>query len=355
MDIPNKLTSLQTLSKGHFSEVFLCENTYLSNRKEAVKFIGTKGKNEKEKVKELKENLFESTVLEYLKRSPYIVEIYDATILKNGFRINMEFLEKGSVQELLNKHDFLSIKQIIKISECVLHALEHAHNKHILHLDVKPGNILIKNENTYKLSDFGLANVKRKDGTSSFKKIYTAHYPPERLSGSIKEATEQSDIYMFGVTLYRLLNGESHFANQWNDKKNKKVLKNSIISGKFPDRKKYLSHIHRKIKKIVNKCLDIDLSKRYKNIRDIRNDFGKIKMKYCWIPKNITVDLQHWECFSDKKTFLELITEKKDGFWDISLYKFGPSKKTRSVRHCGKKIKDKEFNKSINKIFNEFL
>jgi eukaryotic-like serine/threonine-protein kinase len=355
MEIPNKLKIIQELSRGQFGEVFLCENSYLSNRKEAVKFISTKSKDEKEKIKELKENLFESSVLEYLKKSPYIVNIYDAEILNSGFRINMEFLENGSIQELLKKQDFLNIKQIIKISECVLHALEHAHNKHILHLDIKPGNILIKNENIYKLSDFGLANVKSEDGTSSFKKIYTAHYPPERLAGSLTEATEQSDIYMFGVTLYRLLNGESYFANQWHDKRIKNTLKDSIIAGKFPNRGKYLPHVNSKIKKIVNKCLDIDLNKRYQNVREIRNDFGKIKMEYCWIPKNITAELQHWECLCNENLFLELIAEKKDSYWDMSLYKFGPSKKTRIVKHCGTKLDNKSFYKKANKIFNEFL
>jgi len=121
MEIPDKLKVIQPISEGNFGDVLLCENTYLSNRKEAVKIITIKGKEEKDKAVELSQNLFESSILEYLRQSPYIVKIYDAEFLKNGFRINMEYLKDGSVQDLLNKCYFLNTKQILKISECVLH------------------------------------------------------------------------------------------------------------------------------------------------------------------------------------------------------------------------------------------
>lgn len=354
MKIPSKLTVIKKISsEGNFGEVLLCENTYLL-RREAVKLIITKESDEIAIAKELKDNLFESSVLEYLKKSPYIVEIYDAEILSQGFRINMEFLEEGSVQGLLNKRKFLNTKQILRISECVLQALEYAHNKHIFHLDIKPGNILIKNENTYKLSDFGLANIRDKSGTSSFKKIYTKHITPEKLSGTQAEATEQSDIYMFGVTIYRLLNGDLHLVNQWELFKN--TRKEAIIDGRFPDRKNYLPHVHKKIKKIVNKCLNIDLKKRYKSVREIRNDLGKIKIKYNWILKSISEKFHHWECFSDGTLYLELIAEKDDNnTWATSLMRYTKVKKLRIEKHCSKELTYKQFYKKLNDIFNEYF
>ncbi len=355
MQIPNKLKFLSKISSdGNFGDVLLCENTYLL-RKEAVKIIPIKGKTEKDIAKELNDNLFESSVLEYLRKSQYIVDIYDAEFIKPGFSIRMEFLENGSVQDILNKTIFLPTKQIVKISECVLHALEHAHTKQILHLDIKPGNILIKNENIYKLSDFGLANIKNKDGSSIFKKIYTAHYPPEKLSGQKKEADEQSDIYMLGVTLYRLLNGNSYFSEQWDDFKNKKILKEQIIFGKFPDRKKYLPHVHSKLKRIINKCLNIDLDKRYKNVREVRNDFGKLKIKYDWAIKEISQTSQHWECYNEDGLFLELITEKKSDLWEISLKKYTKKSKSNVSKYCHKNLKQSDFYKKLALIFNEYF
>ena len=355
MEVPDKLKLLSKLSSdGNFEDVLLCKNTYLL-RKEAVKIIPIKGKTEKDIAEELNNNLFESSVLEYLRKSEYIVNIYDAEFIKPGFSIRMEFLENGSVQNLLNNNIFLPTKQVIKISECILHALEHAHTKQILHLDIKPGNILIKNKNTYKLSDFGLANIKSKDGLSIFKKIYTAHYPPEKLSGKKNKANEQSDIYMLGVTLYRLLNGDSYFVEQLDDLKKKKILKESIISGKFPNRVKYLPHIHSRLKRIINKCLNINLEKRYKNVREIRSDFGKLKINYNWIIKKISNNFHHWECYDNKNIYLELIAEKNNNLWSISLKKYTKKSKINVRKYCHKNLKQTDFYKKLSLVFNEYF
>ncbi len=355
MQIPDKLKLLSKISSdGNFWEVLLCENTYLQ-RKEAVKLIPIKWQNEKEIIEELNNNLFESSVLEYLRKSQYIVDIYDAEFLKAWFSIRMEFLENGSIQNLLNKSIFIETKQVIKISECVLHGLEHAHTKQILHLDIKPWNILIKNENIYKLSDFGLANIKNKEWLSNFKKIYTAHYPPEKLSWQKNEANEQSDIYMFGVTLYRLLNWDSYFSNQLEDLKDKKILEKSIISWKFPSRDKYLPHIHSKLKKIINKCLNIDLEKRYKNVREIRNDFWKIKVQYNWVLKQITETSHYWECYYNQNILLEIFTEKRNDLWEIILKKYTKKSKLNITKHCHKNLKQSDYYKKLNLIFEEYF
>jgi len=353
-NIPDKLTVIESLSRGSFGEVFLCNNTYLL-RKEAVKVIKTSSKEESEHVKALKENLFESSVLEYLRKSEYIVDIYDAEIIKGGFRINMEYLENGSLQKLLNENSFLNTKQVIKISECVLHALEYAHSKNIFHLDVKPGNILIKNHNIYKLSDFGLSNIREKDGTAPFKKIYAAHFPPEKLSARRSVASEQSDIYMFGVTLYRILNGDVTFASQRERLDKIHTLEDSIIKGTFPNRNEYLPHVPSRLRKIANKCMNIDLEKRYKTIREIRKDFGKLNLTHYWICKNNSENQQNWECEFLGNLKYEVVVSKNDGSWEVQLMKFGPKSKTKVNKFCFNKLKDKELKKKLKDIFDTYF
>lgn len=356
MIVPEKLKFIKKISEGNFWEVLLYENTYLANRKEAVKYIRTKSAEENIKVVQINRNLFEASVLEYLKKSKYIVRIYDAEILEDGFRINMEFLEKGSVQDLLKERNFLDAKQTLKISGCVLHALEYAHNKDIFHLDIKPWNILIENENIYKLSDFGLSNIRDVNGASSFKEIYTIHTPPERLSNSQIEATEQSDIYMFGITLYRLLNGDPHLLSQHDTLIQKNTLEKAIISGRFPDRENYLPHIHKKFRKIINKCISIDLGKRYKNIREVRSDIGKVKITYNWVSKNISDELHHWESCNNSKQYLRIKGEKNsNNLWTITLVKYGKEKEMRVSKHCHKGLIEKEFYKKLHAVFDEYF
>lgn len=348
MKIPNKITIIRKINNGNFGEVYLGENNFLNKRKEAIKII----KGSHKDLDNLKNNLFESSVLEYLRGSQYVVNIYSAEIATDGFVINMEYMKNGSVQALLDKNNFLNTKQVIKIAICVLQAMEYAHIKKILHLDIKPGNILIENNNIYKLSDFGLAGVTNEHGVCDFKKIYRIHYPPEKLNGQ-PEATEQTDIYMFGVTLYRLVNGDSHLIHQF--EKKAKDQKQAIIDGKIPDRSNYLPHVPRKIRLIINKCINIDLSKRYISMRDIKKDFGKLKINYDWKPKVITEKMINWNCYYNNQLIYDLYCEKnQNSKWDIILFKV-KNKKTKIKKYCHKNLNVKCLNKCMSKIFNDFV
>lgn len=331
MDIPDKLRVLSTISSdGNFSEVFLCENTYLNNRKEAVKLIKIDW-TEEESILSHKviESLFEASVLEYLGQSDYIVKIYDAQILEKGFRINMEYLENGSLQEYINKSGFLDTKVFFRVIECVLCWLEYAHCKNILHLDIKPWNILIKNNNVYKLSDFGLSWVISHDGSSTFRMIYNNHTPPESIDSN--SATIQSDVYMLGITMYRILNWDSHFMSQIDGLSYEEVCE-MIKKWRFPSRDSYLPHIHPKLRKIINKCLNVDLSKRYKTVREIRADIWKIKFEYNWIHKSTWENTFKWSCYKDDKLVYEIFCEKLSWWWNLQFYKIW--KKHKKVTNC---------------------
>lgn len=349
MNFPGKLTAVNKISgDGNFGEVYLCENPFLNSRKEAVKHLKGPIKN----IDELKNRLFESSVLEYLRECEYIVNIYSAQIQDDDFFISMEYMENGSVQKLLDNHSFLSIKRSIKIAECVLQALEYAHNKNILHLDIKPGNILIKNDNIFKLSDFGLSGVINKSGVCDFKQIYTPNYPPETFNGQ-SDATKQTDIYMLGVTLYRLVNGDSLLAHQRQTAGSN--IRQDIINGKIPERNSYLYHIPKRIIQIINKCISIDLSKRYNSVRDIRKDLGKLKIKYNWEIQVNTPGYITWNCYLNNKLHMDLWCEKNNkDLWDIDLYKIIKGR-LRVKKHCHKNLKPKDLHKNLNKIFNEYF
>ncbi|MDD3144756.1 MAG: protein kinase [Candidatus Gracilibacteria bacterium] len=342
MKLPSNLLVLKELGKGNFGKVILCRNIHL-DKLEAVKIIEPDSTNPKQ----IEHNIFESQVLEYLKKSDFIVDIYDASFIGDDFMIKMEYLELGSLEGKKN----ISIKELLKISEHISYALEHAHNNHILHLDIKPGNILIKEEFSYKLSDFGLSNIKNSEGESRYKGIYNLNKPPEYLENAANP-TIQTDIYMLGVTLYRLINGDVHYLRQL-IKGNREEL---ILKGKFPDRKKYLLHIPKKIKKIINKLINIDLEKRYKTIKEFRKDIIKLNLKYFWNPIRFNGNEIMSESFNNagEQVFNLHAIYNKSG-WTIDLKKHHKSSIIRVTKYCKKGLTFNELEKQLTKIFSEII
>ena len=93
----------------------------------------------------------------------------------------------------------------------ILRALQHAHDKGIVHRDIKPQNIMMFTDGTIKVMDFGIAKFAREEGkTATDQAIGSVHYiSPEQASGSVTDA--KSDIYSVGAMMYEMLTGKKPF------------------------------------------------------------------------------------------------------------------------------------------------
>ncbi len=192
----------------------------------------------------------------------------------------MPICKNGSINSLLNKK-YLTVREIIKYSLEFLSGLHYVHTKKLVHFDIKPTNILIDNNNKAVLTDFGLAKYTDLYGFMRPNLIYSLHKPPEAFEYA--DFTNKSDIYQAGVTLYRMCNGNDIFnqmLNYWMESGN---LGKAIEEGKFPDRKFYLPHIPKALRKVINKAMNINVDKRYDTILDMLNDISKIDKNLDWI------------------------------------------------------------------------
>jgi len=152
MDKLDKYQIIKHVGSGAFGDVYQCYDPYLQ-REVAVKVI--KVPNPIKFVQAVKEG----QALEHC-RHTHTVDVKDvrATTFNKEFVviIIMEYLVKGSIQGKIEKR-FISIKESCRIINQSLLGLEHAHNNNMLHRDIKPGNIMIGDNDEIKLSDFGLA------------------------------------------------------------------------------------------------------------------------------------------------------------------------------------------------------
>ncbi|MGF1522642.1 MAG: serine/threonine-protein kinase [Leptolyngbyaceae cyanobacterium] len=143
---------------------------------------------------------------------PHIVNCYAIEQSDTGRKLVLDYCEAGTLRSLLEQETQLTLAEILTLITEVLTALNHAHNRHIVHCDIKPENILLSltaDSWQAKVSDFGIARL-----SQELKGAYTgatgspAYMAPERFYHQYAEA---SDLYAVGVMLYELLLGDRPF------------------------------------------------------------------------------------------------------------------------------------------------
>lgn len=142
---------------------------------------------------------------------PNIVKVYDVSFGDLIQYIVMEYVDGITLKQYIEKQKCLRWKDAVYLTIQVLRALQHAHDKGIVHRDVKPQNIMLLADGTIKVTDFGIARFARSEHkTMTDKAIGSVHYiSPEQARGELTD--EKADIYSVGVMLYEMLTGRLPF------------------------------------------------------------------------------------------------------------------------------------------------
>lgn len=331
-------------NEGKNSEVFLAKDIQL-DAELVVKKI------EISKFKSIDEYFLEAKIL-YDNKHPNIMEIQWASKDDKFIYLSMPFLKKGSLNSLIDER-YLSIREIIKYSLDLLSGVAYIHSKGLVHLDIKPTNILLDQSNKAILTDFGLSKYLDINGITNQSNSYIPHIEPEWFLHSGR--TVLSDIYQIGLTLYRLCNGNNILKQQLVDLNvnSKDRLKEVVLNGTYPNRYYFLPHIPIKLRKIIKKALDTDINKRYNNVIEIMNDISEIDENLDWKFTNNKDEL-YYLIKDDNKISIGL-KENNDNI-DILCTKTNLStgRTTNMNNYCSKGYNsNKLVNKEIERIIKE--
>ena len=177
------------------------------NRTVAVKILKEEFISNEEFVRRFKN---ESKAIAMLSH-PNIVKVYDVSFGDLIQYIVMEYIDGITLKEYIEHEGSLRWKDAVHFTIQILKGLHHAHDKGIVHRDVKPQNIMVLPDGTIKVTDFGIARFARSEQrTITDKAIGSVHYiSPEQARG--ERTDEKTDIYSVGVILYEMLTGQLPF------------------------------------------------------------------------------------------------------------------------------------------------
>jgi serine/threonine-protein kinase len=145
---------------------------------------------------------------------PHVVGVIDAGEDEGSPYIVLEYVEGETLKERIRRQGRLPIAEAVAYAIEIARALGAAHARHIVHRDVKPQNVLIDEEGSAKVTDFGIARTLEEEGLTADGRVLgtTDYVSPEQALG--QPVTGQSDLYSLGVVLYEMLTGEVPFKGE---------------------------------------------------------------------------------------------------------------------------------------------
>ena len=199
---------------------------------------------------------------------PNIVNIYDVGSENAMYYIVMEYVEGITLKTYIEKKGQLSFKEAVSIAIQVGRGIEAAHNKHIVHRDIKPQNIIISTEGKVKVTDFGIARATN-NNTINSEVMGSVHYAsPEQARNGFVDG--KSDIYSLGIVMYEMVTGRVPF-----DGESAVAIAIQHLQEEMVNPSAYAPDLPVSLEKIILKCTQKSPDRRYATISDLLMDLKK--------------------------------------------------------------------------------
>ena len=203
---------------------------------------------------------------------PNIVKVYDVSFNEDIQYIVMEHIDGITLKEYIEQQHVLRWKEAVHFTVQILRALQHAHDKGIVHRDIKPQNIMLLADGTIKVADFGIARFARAtQQTVTDKAIGSVHYiSPEQAKGDVTD--EKSDIYSLGVMLYEMTTGQLPF-----DADSPVSVAIKQINSKAKRPREINPDIPEGLEDIIIRAMQKDPARRYQSAAEMLRDIDEFK------------------------------------------------------------------------------
>ena len=253
---------LGELGQGAMGVVYKARDPKI-NRLVAIKTIRFSDDFEDKQIIEVKERFFKEAELAGKLSHPSIIAIHDVGEDYELTYMAMELLEGKDLDYYCRKGHLLPLRKVIDIVADTAEALDYAHSHGIIHRDIKPGNIMLLENGTIKVTDFGIAKAVSSSQTKSGIILGTPNYmSPEQING--RPLDGRSDIFSLGSVFFQLLTGRLPFSG-----KTLTELFYQITQGRHPSPRKFNPRIMKPCEQIIDKALAKDPDDRFRRAADL--------------------------------------------------------------------------------------
>ena len=260
--INDRYQIIRSIGEGGMANVYLAHDTIL-DREVAVKILRGDLADDEKFVRRFQREAIAASSLSH----PNIVEMYDVGEDNGKYYIVMEYVEGKTLKSLIKKRGALTLPEVIDIMQQLTSAISCAHDSNIIHRDIKPQNVLIKEDGIVKITDFGIAMALNSNELTQTNSVMgSVHYlPPEQANG--KGATLKSDIYSLGIVMFELLTGKLPFRGENAVEIAIKQMKNQI-----PSVCSMNENIPQSVENIILKACAKNPKNRYNTVNDMYAD-----------------------------------------------------------------------------------
>jgi predicted Ser/Thr protein kinase len=202
---------------------------------------------------------------------PHIVGVIDYGEDQGRPYIVLEYVEGETLKERIRRNGELDIAEAVAYAIEIARALGAAHARHIVHRDVKPQNVLIDEEGSAKVTDFGIARSLDDDGLTADGRVLgtTDYVSPEQALGH--DVTGQSDLYSLGIVLFEMLTGQVPYRGE-----NQVAVAMKHVREELPDVQVLRPEVSASLAAVIDRATAKDLHERYRSDEELIADLENV-------------------------------------------------------------------------------
>ena len=192
---------------------------------------------------------------------PNIMTVFTASVDDGRSYLAMEYLDGITLRKEIDNNGFLAVERSIEICAAILSGLAHAHDKGVVHRDIKPDNIQLTSDGSVKITDFGIARLTFQPNLTMDGQVFgtPSYMSPEQVVG--KEIDNRTDLFSVGVMLYEMLTGNKPFQGD-----NVIAITHAIVNASPAP----ATQIPQEISRVISRALEKAPQMRYHNANEMR-------------------------------------------------------------------------------------